>query len=117
MLALVAGLVLAPLSDAQASLGNAPRQEVPVLPANAAPVPSTGDAVDSAAPPVQRRTRLAEATAVDHPPIRLSVLYQGPANEQASKDNCLHKTGSRLRREGSGSSACAGHGQVFVPER
>lgn len=118
MIALVACLAFAPLTDAHASLGNAPRQDVSVLPADATAVPASGDSLAAPAQPSQpRRSRQVDAVPVDRKPIRLSMLYQASDTDKAPRDHCLQNTGSRVKREGARSTTCAGYGRAYIPDR
>jgi hypothetical protein len=113
---LVACLAFVVLPDARALPGNSVRQADARVPAQTPAARESNDTVDKPAKP--RRSRMAEATPADRPVMRLSAIYRlGDETGKAAPDHCLQSTGSRLKREGSGSASCAGHGQAFVPER
>ncbi|WP_144409191.1 hypothetical protein [Pseudoxanthomonas suwonensis] len=83
--------------------------------------PVDGDRMaDPAGEPAQadpdspRRSRMDQTAAEERPVFRFSAMYRVVDRDEASKDNCLKNTGSRVRRE---SGCVAGNGQVFVPER
>ncbi|KAF1695901.1 hypothetical protein MNQ95_00635 [Pseudoxanthomonas daejeonensis] len=118
MLALVAGLALAPLSDAHASLGNPVRQDASPLRVEAPVAPESRDAADPSVQPAPRRSRMADVAPEDRLVMRFSAMYQEiQAGDKPPPDHCLQGTGSRLKREGGGSTGCSGYGRAYFPER
>lgn len=113
---LLACLAFVALSDAHAASGNTVEQEDARVPTQ---TPTAGERDDIATRPAKpRRSRMAEATPADRPVMRLSAIYRlSDESGKAAPDHCLQSTGSRLKREGKGSASCAGHGQVFAPQR
>lgn len=119
MLALVACLALVPMSGAHAWPGNASRVEASSP--EAGPV-SQPEAQPAAALPASatspRRSRMAGTGPGERPVLRLSAMYRVVGRDAASRDNCLQDTGTRLKRDSTGTGACAiANGRAYVPDR
>jgi hypothetical protein len=119
MPALLACLALVAMTDVHASLGNTPRVEDASRVVEPVPRPEAEPAVASPALATSpRRSIMVETGPRERPVMRLSAMYRVVGRDDASRDNCLKGTGTRLKRDPNGAGACTiGNGQAYIPDR